>query len=83
MLRWNAVFFGLGFGAGPSESGLRDGTEGCRRWTRHQYIGLRKRDGRWFAAAVVRRKQSAQIRKKLNASALHGATERFQAAAKF
>ena len=77
------MFSGLGFGAGPSVSGLRDGTEGCRRWIRHQYIGPRKRDGRWFAAAAVRRMQSAQIRKKLNASALHGAIERFQAAAKF
>ena len=77
------MFSGLGFGAGLSESGHRDGTEGCRRWTRHQYIGPMKRDGRSFAAAAVRRMQSAQIRKKLNVSALHGATERFQVAAKF
>ena len=75
------MFFGLGFGAGPSVSGLRDGTEGCRRWTRHQYIGLRKRDGRCFAVAAVRRMQSAQLKKKLNANALHGATETFQGTA--
>ena len=76
-----AVVSGLGSGAAPSESGPQNGTEGFRRWTHHQHIGRRMRDGRCFAVAAVRRMQSAQLKKKLNANALHGATETFQGTA--